>query len=125
MELDLRVQQQDDRAVVHVSGEIDLATCPQLRDVLAELVDRGIYHLVVDLEQVSFLDSSGIGVLMGVYRRIREHGGSLRLTAPSAQVRRVLDLTRVTMVVPICATLDEATPIEQLDPLTSSNVNVE
>jgi len=91
---------------------------------LAELVDQGIYHLVVDLEQVSFLDSSGIGVLMGVQRRLREHGGSLRLAAPSARVRRVLELTGVTTVLPICTT-HEATPIEPLDPLTSSNVNVE
>jgi anti-sigma B factor antagonist len=111
MENDPRVERHDDRAVVHLSGEVDLATCPQLRDVLAGLIDGGIYHLVVDLEQVSFLDSSGIGVLMGAHRRIREHGGSLRLTAPSAHVRRVLELTGVTTVLPIC-TAHEATPVE-------------
>jgi anti-sigma B factor antagonist len=111
MELDLRVQHHDDRAVVYVGGEVDLATCPQLRGVLAQLVDQGVYHLVVDLEQVSFLDSSGVGVLLGVHRRIREHGGSLRLAAPSARVRRVLELIGVTTVLPIC-TPHEATPIE-------------
>src|SRR6266536_1535079 len=124
MELDLRVQRHDDRAVVHISGEVDLATCPQLRDVLAELVDDGVHHLIVDLEQVSFLDSSGIGVL-GVLGRIREHGGSLRLTAPSPHVRRVLELTGITTLLPTYATLDEAAPVEPLDQLTSRNVNVE
>jgi anti-sigma B factor antagonist len=124
MELDLRVQHHDDQAVVHVGGEVDLATCPQLRGLLAELVEQGIYHLVVDLEQVSFMDSSGIGVLMGVHRRLREHGGSLRLTAPTARVRRVLELTRVTEVLPISPT-DEGRPIEPLDPLASSNLSVE
>ncbi|HZD01709.1 MAG TPA: STAS domain-containing protein [Actinomycetes bacterium] len=112
MELDLRVRRHDHLAVVHVGGEVDLATCPQLRDVLAQLVDRGVYHLVVDLEQVSFLDSSGIGVLIGVLQRVREHGGSVRLTAPSPQVRRVLELTGVTKVLPTCATLDETAPVE-------------
>src|SRR6266566_2064843 len=124
MELDLRVQHHDDRAVVHVGGEVDLDTCPQLRGALAELVDQGSYHLVVDLEQVSFLDSSGIGVLMGVQRRLREHGGSLRLAAPAARLRRVLELTGVTTVLPISPT-DEGRSIEPLDPLTSSNLNVE
>jgi len=125
MELDLRVQHHDDWAVVLVSGEVDLATCPQLRDVLAGLVEQGVYHLIVDLEQVSFLDSSGIGVLISVRRRIREHGGSLRLTAPSPHVRRVLELTGITTLLPTYATLDEATPVEPLDQLTSRNVNVE
>src|SRR6266508_1678182 len=96
-----------------------------LRDVLAGLVEQGVYHLVVDLEQVSFLDSSGIGVLISVRRRIREHGGSLRLTAPSPHVRRVLELTGITTLLPTYATLDEATPVEPLDQLTSRNVNVE
>lgn len=114
MELDLRVQHHDDRAVVHVSGEVDLATCPQLRAVLGELVDQGVYHLIVDLEQVSFLDSSGIGVLIGVLRRVREHDGSLRLTAPSLHVRRVLELTGMTTLLSIYATLDEAAPVEAL-----------
>jgi anti-sigma B factor antagonist len=125
MELDLQVQHHDDRAVIQVSGEIDLATCPQLRNVLAELVDRGVRHLVIDLEQVSFLDSSGIGVLMGTLRRVRELDGSLRLTAPSAQVRRVLELTGATMLLPISVPLDETTPSTQPDRLTSSNVSLE
>ncbi len=124
MELDLRVQHHDHRAVVHVGGEVDLATCPQLRGVLAGLIDQGIYDLVVDLEQVSFLDSSGIGVLMGAHRRLREHGGGLRLAAPSARVRRVLEVTGVTTVLPI-DTSHEATPVEPPDPLASSNVKVE
>lgn len=112
MELDLRVQHFDNRAVVHVGGEVDLDTCPQLRDALAALVDQGIYQVVVDLERVTFLDSSGIGVLVSAYRRIREHGGSLGLFAPSEKVRRVLELTRVTTLLPICTELEEA-PIGQ------------
>jgi anti-sigma B factor antagonist len=113
MELDLRVHHHDDRAVVHVGGEVDLATCPQLRDVLAELVDGGVYHLLVDLKQVSFLDSSGISVI-GVLRRVREHGGSVGLIAPRPQVRRVLELTGVSTLLAIYTTLDEAVPVVPL-----------
>jgi anti-sigma B factor antagonist len=114
MELDLRVHHHDDRAVVHVGGEVDLATCPQLRDVLAELVDGGVYHLLVDLKQVSFLDSSGISALIGVLRRVRERGGSVGLIAPRPQVRRVLELTGVATLLAIYPTLDEAVPVVPL-----------
>jgi anti-sigma B factor antagonist len=125
MKLDLRVRHHDDWAVVFVGGEVDLATCPQLRDALAELVDQEVYHLIVDLEGVSFLDSSGIGVLVSVLRRTRDHGGSLRLTAPGPQVRRVLELTGVTKLLTTYATLDEAMPVEPLEQLASGDVNVE
>ncbi|HZD69574.1 MAG TPA: STAS domain-containing protein [Actinomycetes bacterium] len=114
MELDLRVKHRDEHALVHVSGEVDLATCPQLRDVLAELIGQGEHHLIVDLEHVTFLDSSGIGVLASALRRIREHGGSLCLTAPKPQVRRVLELTGITKLLPIYANLDEASIVEPL-----------
>ena len=114
MELNLRVNHHDERAVVHVNGEVDLATCPRLRDVLAELIDQGVYHLIVDLEQVSFLDSSGMGVLVSTLRRIRERDGSLRLTAPSPHVRRVLELTGITKLLPTYATLEEAALVEPL-----------
>jgi anti-sigma B factor antagonist len=114
MEFDLRVKHHDERAVVHVDGEVDLATCSRLRDVLAELIDHGVYHLIVDLERVSFLDSSGMGVLVTALRRVRERDGSLRLTAPSPQVRRVLELTGITKLLPTYATLDEAALVEPL-----------
>ncbi len=100
--------------MVLISGKVDLATCPQLRNMLADLVDQGVYHLIVDLEQVTFLDSSGIGVLLSVLRRIREHGGSIHLTAPSPHVRRVLELTGITTLLPIYDTLDEADPSSRL-----------
>jgi anti-sigma B factor antagonist len=65
-------------------------------------------HLVVDLARVSFLDSSGIGVLVGALHRVREHHGSITLVAPSPRVRQVLGLTGVTQVMPVHASLDEA-----------------
>ena len=75
--------------------EIDLATSPQLQAVLVDLVYRGLHQLIIDLEQVSFLDCAGIGMLVDARRRVQEHGGSLKLVRPAPLVRRVLEVTGI------------------------------
>ena len=62
--------------VVVVRGEIDVATSPQLRNDLSALIGGGARHLTLDFAAVSFVDSSGLGVLVGTYKRLREDGGS-------------------------------------------------
>lgn len=106
MDLHLSIQRHDDRALIQIGGEIDLATCPQLQAVLVELVDRGCRQLIVDLGQVSFLDCTGIGVLVDARRRVQEYGGSLKLVRPKPLVRRVLTLTGMTTVLPIHTSLE-------------------
>ena len=100
MELRLSVRRHGDRATIHIGGEIDLATCPRLQAVVADLVDRGCHQLIVDLERVSFLDCAGIRVLVDARRRVQEHGGSVRLVRPKPFVLRVLTLTGMTTLLP-------------------------
>jgi anti-sigma B factor antagonist len=101
MDLKLAVQDHGDHAMIKVGGEVDLATSPQLQAVLVDLVDRGLHQLTIDLEQVSFLDCAGIGMLVDARRRVQEHGGSLKLVRPAPLVRRVLEVTGMTAVFPI------------------------
>jgi len=63
--------------VIDVQGEIDIYTAPRLRELLINLVSEGNYQLVVNLDKVGFLDSTGLGVLVGGLRRVRAHDGSL------------------------------------------------
>ena len=72
---------------IQIGGEIDLATGPQLQAVVVDLVDRGCHQLIFDLEQVSFMDCAGIGVLVDARWRVQEHGGSVRLVRPRPLVR--------------------------------------
>ena len=67
----------DGATIVAVGGEIDVYTAPKLRDKITELVADGAYDLVVDMEEVEFLDSTGLGVLVGGLKKVRAHDGSL------------------------------------------------
>ena len=89
-------------AVVKVTGEVDVATCGVLRDGLLRVVsDENYRGLVVNLAGVNFIDSTGIGVLVGVWRRVRATEGSLALAMPSRQVQSILDATGLTKVLSI------------------------
>ena len=116
MDLKLAVQDHGDQAMINVGGEIDLATSPQLQAVLVVLVDRGLHQLIIDLDQVSFLDCAGIGMLVDARRRVQEHGGSLKLVRPAPLVRRVLEVTGMTAVFPIDSSPGEALAIEPMRP---------
>lgn len=94
--------------VLDVAGEIDLFSAPQLKEQIAELIGNRSDHLLVNLEKVSFMDSTGLGVLLGALKRVREHRGSLALVCPPGPVHRVLTLTGLHKVFPIHESLEDA-----------------
>jgi stage II sporulation protein AA (anti-sigma F factor antagonist) len=95
-------------ANVRLAGEFDLKAAPQVREQLDGLIDSGSQRIVIDLRQVRFLDSSGLGVLLGRYRRISERGGSIYLlTAAEGSVRTVLEMSGVRQVMPLLASESE------------------
>jgi anti-sigma B factor antagonist len=93
-ELELESRSSGDTTIVVVRGEIDMATAPKVRDVLTELVDAGASRIVLDCRGLDFLDSSGIGVLIAVRKRLGANG-AMTLEAPQPHVRKVLELTGV------------------------------
>ena len=94
-DLDLEVQPpRGDAVSVAVRGEVDLATVPQLLDMLNGLVDRGSTRIILDCRALTFLDSSGIGALVALRKRLGDDG-SVVLEEPQPQVRKVLEITGV------------------------------
>src|ERR671933_1510342 len=79
VELSVTSRQEGTRTVIAVAGEIDVYTAPSLGERLNELVAAGHYDLVVGMEKVEFLDSTGLGVLVGGLKRVRPYDGTLRL----------------------------------------------
>ena len=101
MDLSLTTRAEGDRTIVQVGGEIDVYTAPKLREQLVDLVNAGQYHLVVDMENVEFLDSTGLGVLVGGLKRVRAHEGSLRLVCTQERILKIFRITGLTKVFPI------------------------
>ena len=93
VDLSLTARAEGGRTVIEVAGEIDVYTAPKLREKIATLVDDGEHHLVIDLERVEFLDSTGLGALIGGLKRVRNHDGSLSLVCTR---ERLLKLFRIT-----------------------------
>src|SRR3954464_658045 len=108
VDLSLSTRTEGDRTVVVVGGEIDVYTAPKLREQLIDLVSSGQYHLVVDMEGVEFLDSTGLGVLVGGLKRVRAHEGSLRLVCTQERILKIFRITGLTKVFPIHGSVEEA-----------------
>ncbi len=108
MDLSLETRQENDHTVIEVRGEIDVYTAPKLRERIIELVDEGQYHLVVDLVKVEFLDSTGLGVLVGGLKRVRGHDGSLQLVCTQERLLKIFRITGLSKVFAIHGSQSEA-----------------
>ncbi len=93
MELSVITSQQDDVRVVTVTGEVDVHTAAQLRAALDDEITAGHTRIVLDLNGVGFLDSTGLGVLVGRLKLVRNHSGWLRIVCSNDRVLRVFRIT--------------------------------
>ena len=98
----------DGRAVLRVAGAVDVYTAPQIREQIQDLAAKGTVHLIADLSQVEFIDSSGLGVLIGGLRRVRDDDGSLVLVISTRRILRIFQLTGLTKSFAIYDGLDDA-----------------
>jgi anti-sigma B factor antagonist len=105
---DVDVFDQDGWTVLRVTGELDVATAPRLRQEAVRVVAEGRLRLVMDLAGVDFLDSTGLGVVIGVLKRARGHGGDLVLAGLSPQVSKVFEITRVNEIIRIVESVSDA-----------------
>lgn len=108
MDLSLDTRTEGERTVVAVGGEIDVYTAPQLRERVVQLVSDGKVDLVLDLTHVEFLDSTGLGVLVGALNRVRNHEGSLALVLTQERILKIFEITGLRTVFPIFPTVAEA-----------------
>jgi len=108
VDLSLSTRTEGDKTILDVGGEVDIYTAPQLRGQLIDLVSNGHHHLIVDMEGVGFLDSTGLGVLVGALKRVRTHDGSLRLVCTQDRTLKIFRITGLTKVFPIHSSVREA-----------------
>ena len=107
--LDVESRQTDSGVTVLApTGRLDVAGAPALKDAVSEAMKSGQPRLVIDMEGVSFVDSSGLGSVVAALKQVRSSKGDLRLAAPNQQVRVVLELTTLDRVFPYYATVEDA-----------------
>lgn len=109
--MDLGIEVDEKRrpfVVVAVRGEVDIATAPKLREKLVELASQGAQKVVVDLEGVDFLDSTGLGVLIGGMKRLRGLDGDLTLVCTQPRILKVFEITGLNRAFSIYETVDAA-----------------
>jgi anti-sigma B factor antagonist len=92
VELSIDVQREGDDAVVHLAGELDISTSPDLQDTLAELTDAP-RRVAVDLSDLEFMDSTGLAALLGAHKALSEHGGTLELRHPNKMIVNLVQIT--------------------------------
>ena len=105
--LTVEVRHEQDYAIVTAAGEIDISTVTRMRECLFELAASG-RPLVADLEQVSFIDSTGLAALVGTAKRATACGGSLYAVSGQVKIRQLFRLTGLDSRIPLFSTLDEA-----------------
>ena len=96
-------------AILDVVGEVDVFTAPKLREQIVQLSDQGHNQVVANLEGVTFLESTGLGVLVGGLKRLKEHDGTLALVCTNRPVLRVLSITGLDSVFPVHGSVAQAT----------------
>ena len=108
-DLDITIRGDGMDRTMHLEGTCDLASAPKLRaTLLTELRPPNALHVVVDVSGLEFIDSTGLGLLLGALRRLREAGGSLKIAGAQGGVLRVLEITDLDKVFPLYPDLDSA-----------------
>ena len=108
VDLKLGHYNKDGIEVVDVEGEIDVYTAPRLRELLIDLVNKNNYQLVVNMEKVEFLDSTGLGVLVGGLKKVRAHDGSLQLVCTQDRLLKIFRITGLAKVFAIHGSTEAA-----------------
>jgi anti-sigma B factor antagonist len=99
---------QDNKSVIVLSGRLDFAARQTLRAVIDENLASGCGDFVVDLQQVDFIDSSGLGALIACYSTVRKQGGGMILVRLPKQVYDLMEMTKLTTYFAICDTAEAA-----------------
>ena len=105
--LEVNVEDLGDISLISLVGEVDVYTAPMLKDALNSLVERGRYHIVVDLGKVIFLDSTGLGVLVGGLKKVKSNQGELGIICNQERILRVFRITGLTKVFPVYRSREE------------------
>jgi anti-sigma B factor antagonist len=108
IDLDITVNGEGAERVLHLEGTCDLASAPKFKEVLTGLRPPGVKSIVIDVSGLEFVDSTGLGLMLGALRRLRESGGTLKIAGAHGAVLRVLEVTDLDKVIPLFPDVETA-----------------
>ena len=94
--MDISTRSKGDVVVLDIAGEIDLYNAPEIKDIINKLIEERKYNVIINLEKVSYIDSSGIGALISSLSNLKKYQGGLKIINVYASVRKVFELTKLT-----------------------------
>ena len=108
MNLDIHIEETENQKNVFLTGEIDTYTAPKLRESLIPLTEQSGVEVIVDLSEVQYIDSTGLGIFVGVLKASDSNGSSLTLTGMSERIKRLFVITGLDEVINIVDRREEA-----------------
>lgn len=115
-EFHVGTRREGDWLVMSVMGDLDVYTATRLKEAIIGEAQSGRVFIALDLSGVEFLDSTGLAAMIGGMKRLRERGGTLVLVTPNPQIRRILEITDLSKILPWYDTMEEA--VRRLPELT-------
>ncbi len=94
MAMDIQVESLGDRSIVHIKGKVTFEYCPVLQNRLDSIMDEGVRQIVIDFKEVPFIDSSGVGEVLRLFKRMKDTGGEVILTNPNQKLRNLFSMYR-------------------------------
>ena len=110
LEVDIQIEIKEEKCfpVLQVTGEVDVYTAPKLKSRILDQIDSGNYKMIIDLGGVDFMDSSGLGVLVGGLKRVGPHKGKIILTTNKSNILKIFKITGLDKVFDIYENLEDA-----------------
>ena len=109
--MDIKVdtrQVEDNISIIEVQGEIDVYTSSWVKEAVADFIQKGNYNIIINLEEVRYIDSTGLGVLIGALKRVREKDGTISLICTNPQIKKIFNITGLVKIFQIYKSEEEA-----------------
>ncbi|HSV97613.1 MAG TPA: STAS domain-containing protein [Spirochaetota bacterium] len=106
--MDITKRTKGEVVLLDIAGEIDLYNAPEIKDIVSKLIEEQRYNVIINLEKVSYIDSSGIGALISSLSNLKKYQGGLKIINVYASVRKVFELTKLTSFFDIFDTEEDA-----------------
>jgi anti-sigma B factor antagonist len=106
--MDISSRTRGEIVILDISGEIDLYNAPEIKDIVGKLIEQKKYNVIINLKDVTYIDSSGIGALISSLSNLKKYQGGLKIINVFASVKKVFELTKLTSFFEIYESEDEA-----------------